>query len=64
MQEGHVDLDVVNTIHVSKLFQPYENQELRLILVVTDPSDIAGVLSYQLLHQKVPKATSLEGKAF
>ena len=45
MQEGHMALDVVNTIHVSELFQPYENQELWLMLVVTDPSDIAGVLS-------------------
>lgn len=45
MQEGHMDLDVVNIIHVSELLQPYENRALRLILVVTDPSDIAGVLS-------------------
>lgn len=46
IQEGHMDLDVVNTIHVLEPFQPYENQELGLILVVVNPTDIGrAVLS-------------------
>lgn len=59
-----MDLDVINIIHFLEPFQPDENQELGLTLVVVNPSDIARALFYQLLHLKVPKATSLIGKAF
>lgn len=57
-------MEVVNRIRVSEPGQPYENQGLGLVLVVVEPRDIARALFYQLLHLKVPKATSPVGKSF
>lgn len=62
MQEGHMDFEVVNIIHVSELFQPYEIKSFDWSLWLIPVTLLEFSLSYQLLYLRSLRLPHLKGK--